>query len=53
MVTTIVWLVTLRVMVKKLYKMIRGNLQKKTVYLKTLSKLRLTSLPPTLFFTKC
>ena len=32
---------------------LRGNLQKNTVYLKTLSKLRLTSFPPTLFLTKC
>ena len=31
---------------------LRGTL-KKTVYLKTLSKLMFTSLPPTLFLTKC
>ena len=30
---------------------LRGNLQKKRVYLKTLSKLRLTTHPPTLFLT--
>ena len=32
--------------------LIRGNVRKKIVYLWTLSKLRLTTLPPTLFLTK-
>ena len=35
----------------ELFVMLRGNVQKKNqVYLKTLSKLRLTPLPPILFF---
>ena len=35
----------------KLHHQVRGNLQKKRVHLKTLSKLRLTTHPPTLFLT--